>query len=101
MISAKPTESNVIETLEAGARDFLVKPLNKEKLLRKIDKYNFKKKTFSNCRYFRMPECKHIDDEFLMKQLINSMENNKYDILLANYVNESRCNYCKVFKHRQ
>ncbi len=48
MISAKPTESYVIESLEAGARDFLVKPLNKEKLLRKIDKYKFKKKPKSS-----------------------------------------------------
>ena len=58
-------------------------------------------KTFYNCSYFRKPECKHIDDEFLMKQLINFVENNKYDKLLANFVNESRCNYCEVFKHRQ
>ncbi len=58
-------------------------------------------KTFDKCTYFRNPECKHIDDEFLMKQLINFMENNKYDKLLANHVNGSRCNYCEVFKHRQ
>ena len=60
-----------------------------------------KEKTFYNCRYFRKPECKHSDDEFLMKQLINSMENNEYDKLLANFVNKSRCNHCEVFKHRQ
>jgi hypothetical protein len=73
----------------------------KENSLKRRSIKMVQEKAFSNCRYFRMPECKHSDDEFLMKQLINSMENNKYNILLANYVNESRCNYCKVFKHRQ
>ncbi len=58
-------------------------------------------KTFNNCRYFGKPECEHSDDEFLMKQFINLMENDKYDKLLANFVNKSRCNYCKVFKHKQ
>ncbi len=47
MISAKPTESNVIESLEAGARDFLVKPFTKEKLLSRIDKFKFKEKQVS------------------------------------------------------
>ena len=47
MISAKPTESTVMESLEAGARDFLVKPFNKEKLLSKIDKFKFKEKPVS------------------------------------------------------
>ncbi len=58
-------------------------------------------KTFDKCGNFRKPECKHSDDEYLMKRLINLMENNEYDKLLANKVNELRCNYCKVFKHRQ
>ncbi len=47
MISAKPTEATVIESLEAGARDFLVKPFNKEKLLGKINRYKFKEKPVS------------------------------------------------------
>ncbi len=47
MISAKPTEATVIESLEAGARDFLVKPFTKEKLLNKIDKFKFKEKQVS------------------------------------------------------
>jgi Response regulator containing a CheY-like receiver domain and a GGDEF domain len=31
MISGKPTHESVVESLQAGARDFLVKPFNKEK----------------------------------------------------------------------
>jgi CheY-like chemotaxis protein len=42
MISGKPTEATVIESLEAGARDFLVKPFTREKLLGKINKFKFK-----------------------------------------------------------
>ncbi len=42
MISAKPTEEIVIKSLEAGARDFLVKPFTKEKLLSRINKFKFK-----------------------------------------------------------
>jgi CheY-like chemotaxis protein len=44
MISAKPTEEIVIKSLEAGARDFLVKPFTKEKLLSRINKFKFKEK---------------------------------------------------------
>ncbi len=44
MISEKPTEAIVIKSLEAGARDFLVKPFTKEKLLSKINKFKFKEK---------------------------------------------------------
>lgn len=44
MMSGKPTQESVIESLKAGARDFLVKPFNKQKLLQKIDKYKSKKK---------------------------------------------------------
>ncbi len=44
MVSDKPTEASVIESLQAGARDFLVKPLSKDKLLQRIDKYKVKKK---------------------------------------------------------
>ncbi|WKZ21347.1 MAG: response regulator [Candidatus Brocadiaceae baterium WH-1] len=44
MMSGKPTHETVIESLKAGARDFLVKPFNKERLLQKIDKYKPKKK---------------------------------------------------------
>jgi len=55
-------------------------------------------KTFYSCRYFGKTECRHSDDEFLMKQFVNLMDNNKYDDRLANTVNELRCYYCKVFK---
>ncbi|MFV1975714.1 MAG: PleD family two-component system response regulator [Candidatus Scalindua sp.] len=44
MISGKPTQEAVIESLQAGARDFLVKPFNKEKLLQKINHYKVKEK---------------------------------------------------------
>ncbi len=44
MISSAPTHETVVESLQAGARDFLVKPFNKEKLLQKISKYKVKKK---------------------------------------------------------
>jgi CheY-like chemotaxis protein len=44
MISNKPTQETVIESLQAGARDFLVKPFNKEKLLQKINKFKVKEK---------------------------------------------------------
>jgi CheY-like chemotaxis protein len=47
MISAKPTETIVIESLEAGAKDFLVKPFTKEKLLSRINKFKFKEKPVS------------------------------------------------------
>ena len=47
MISARPTEATVIESLEAGARDFLVKPFTKEQLLGKMDKFKFKEKQVS------------------------------------------------------
>jgi response regulator of citrate/malate metabolism len=33
-----------MESLEAGARDFLVKPFTKEKLLQKINKFKIKQK---------------------------------------------------------
>ncbi len=55
-------------------------------------------KTFYNCRYFGKPECRHSDDEFLMKRLINLMDNNKYAKDLADTVNELRCDYCEVFE---
>ncbi len=58
-------------------------------------------KTVYNCRYFGKTECRHSDDEFLMKQLINLMEIDDYDKYLATKVNELRCDYCEVFKHRQ
>ncbi len=44
MISDKPTQEAVIESLQAGARDFLVKPFSKDKLLQKIDKFKAKEK---------------------------------------------------------
>lgn len=44
MISAKPTQEAVMESLQAGARDFLVKPFTKEKLLQKIDRFKLKQK---------------------------------------------------------
>jgi CheY-like chemotaxis protein len=44
MISGQPTHESVVESLQAGARDFLVKPFNKEKLLKKISRYQVKKK---------------------------------------------------------
>ncbi len=44
MISSKPTQESVIESLQSGARDFLVKPFTKEKLLHKINKFKIKSK---------------------------------------------------------
>jgi CheY-like chemotaxis protein len=44
MISGKPTQEAVMESLQAGARDFLVKPFTKEKLLQKISKFKLKEK---------------------------------------------------------
>lgn len=44
MTSSKPTEEIVIGALQAGARDFLVKPFSKEQLLNKIDRFKAKKK---------------------------------------------------------
>ncbi len=44
MISNKPTQEAVIESLQLGARDFLVKPLTKEILLSKIDRFKLKSK---------------------------------------------------------
>jgi hypothetical protein len=62
---------------------------------------DFDKQTFDKCIYFRKPECRHSDDEYLMKRLINLMENDDYDERLANEVNELQCYYCEVFEHRQ
>ena len=56
--------------------------------------------TFYSCRYFGTPECEYSEDEFLMKQLVNLMNNNKYDDRLADTVNELRCGYCEVFKKK-
>ncbi len=44
MISGKPTQEAVIEALQTGARDFLVKPFSKEKLLQKINRFIVKEK---------------------------------------------------------
>ncbi|GJQ58728.1 MAG: response regulator [Candidatus Scalindua sp. AMX11] len=44
MTSSKPTESAVITSLEAGAKNFLVKPFTKSTLLQKINSYRVKKK---------------------------------------------------------
>ncbi len=44
MTSSKPTESAVITSLEAGAKNFLVKPFTKATLLQKINRYKVKKK---------------------------------------------------------
>ncbi|MBC8552327.1 MAG: response regulator [Candidatus Brocadiales bacterium] len=44
MVSEKPTQDDVIKSLQAGARDFLVSPFNKERLLQKIDKFKVKEK---------------------------------------------------------
>jgi DNA-binding response OmpR family regulator len=44
MISSKPTQEAVMESLQAGARDFLVKPFTKEKLLQKINRFKLKQK---------------------------------------------------------
>ncbi len=44
MISSHPTQEAVVESLQAGARDFLVKPYSKEKLLQRIDKFKIKEK---------------------------------------------------------
>ncbi len=47
MISNKPTQEAVIESLQAGARDFLVKPFTKEILLNKINRFKLKSKPAS------------------------------------------------------
>ena len=47
MISGKPTQEAVIESLRAGARDFLVKPFTKDILLNKINKFKLKSKPAS------------------------------------------------------
>ncbi len=44
MISSKPTHEAVVESLQVGARDFLVKPFAKEKLLQKINRFKLKRK---------------------------------------------------------
>jgi len=44
MISGKPTQEAVLESLQTGARDFLVKPFSKEKLLQKINRFKVKEK---------------------------------------------------------
>lgn len=44
MISSHPTQEAVVESLQAGARDFLVKPFSKEKLLQRISRYKVKEK---------------------------------------------------------
>lgn len=44
MISGEPTQEAVMEALQAGARDFLVKPFTKEKLLQKINRFKLKEK---------------------------------------------------------
>lgn len=44
MISDRPTQEDVIKSLQAGARDFLVRPFNKEKLLQKINKFKVREK---------------------------------------------------------
>lgn len=47
MMSSKPTEASVIESLEAGARDFMVKPISKNLLFKKIERFKTKKKQVS------------------------------------------------------
>ncbi len=44
MTSGMPTQEAVMEALQAGARDFLVKPFTKEKLLQKINRFKTKEK---------------------------------------------------------
>ncbi len=44
MISGHPTQEAVVESLQAGARDFLVKPFSKDKLLQRINKFKLKEK---------------------------------------------------------
>ena len=44
MVSDKPTQDDVIKSLQSGARDFLVMPFNKDRLLQKIDKFKVKEK---------------------------------------------------------
>ncbi len=44
MVSDKPTQDDVIKSLQAGARDFLVRPFSKERLLQKISKFKVKEK---------------------------------------------------------
>ena len=44
MISGKPTQEAVLKSLQTGARDFLVKPFSKEKLLQKINRFKVKEK---------------------------------------------------------
>lgn len=47
MVSRRPTKESVVEALESGARDFLVKPVGKEMLMKRIDRYKHKKKEVS------------------------------------------------------
>ena len=44
MTSSKPTQESVIESLQCGARDFLVKKFTKETLLNKINRFEVKSK---------------------------------------------------------
>ncbi len=44
MISGEPTQEAVIESLKTGARDFLVKPFSKDRLLQKIGRFKVKEK---------------------------------------------------------
>ena len=44
MVSDKPTQEDVIKSLQAGARDFLVRPFNKDRLLQKIDRFKVREK---------------------------------------------------------
>jgi DNA-binding response OmpR family regulator len=44
MISDKPTQEDVINSLQAGARDFLVRPFNKDRLIQKIDRFKVREK---------------------------------------------------------
>ncbi len=44
MVSDQPTQDDVIKSLQSGARDFLVRPFNKQKLLQKIDRFKVKEK---------------------------------------------------------
>ncbi|MCP4254472.1 MAG: response regulator [Candidatus Scalindua sp.] len=44
MLSDKPTQDDVINSLQSGARDFLVRPFNKDRLLQKIDRFKVKEK---------------------------------------------------------
>ncbi len=44
MVSDKPTQEDVIKSLQSGARDFIVRPFNKDRLLQKINKFQVKEK---------------------------------------------------------